>query len=81
MNGTTSIGGQIDPPVKTPVQGDVNSDGVFDRTDVYLLRDWLTAVSGTELKDWNAGDLNTDGRLNAADLTRMKQSLFADSTV
>jgi len=81
VNGTTSIGGQIDPPVKTPVQGDVNSDGVFDRTDVYLLRDWLTAVSGTELKDWNAGDLNTDGRLNAADLTRMKQSLLADSTV
>ena len=58
------------------VRGDVNADGVCSGKDAELLQRWLLAVPDTTLPDWYAGDLNRDGRLNAADLTLLKQILL-----
>ncbi len=56
--------------------GDVNGDGVFSIADAVLLQRWLLAVPDTQLADWRAADFSRDGRLNAADLTLMKQMLL-----
>ena len=55
--------------------GDFNADGVFDRQDSFDLRDWLTGKL-SDPASWQAGDMNADGRLDAADLTIMKQKLL-----
>ena len=58
------------------LMGDVNLDGEFNAADVTLLQKWLLAVPDTELKNWKAADCNADRKLNAIDLTRMKQLLL-----
>ncbi|MCR4644823.1 MAG: RICIN domain-containing protein [Oscillospiraceae bacterium] len=57
------------------ISGDVNSDGRFDTMDVILLQQWLLAVPGTELENWQAGDLFADGQLDIFDLSCMKKLL------
>ena len=56
------------------VQGDVNADGACNIADAVALLKYLTA-SGT-LADWEAGDLDGNGRLNACDLTLLKRMLM-----
>mgnify|MGYP002625408504 CR=1 FL=1 len=58
------------------VQGDVNADGMFQVSDIVLLRKWLLAVPNTYLPNWKAGDINADGRLNACDLTLLKRMML-----
>ncbi len=58
-----------------PVAGDVNGDGAFNTADAVLLQKWLLAVPDTELKNWEAGDLCADGRLDIFDLCAMRQNL------
>ena len=57
------------------VRGDVNADGICSTADAVLLQKWLLSVPNTVLPDWNAGDLNNDKKLDAADLTLLKQLL------
>ena len=57
------------------ISGDVNSDGRFDTMDVILLQQWLLAVPGAELENWQAGDLFADGQLDIFDLSCMKKLL------
>lgn len=59
------------------VAGDVNADGEFTAADAVLLLKWLLAVPDTHLADPEAADLRKDGRLDAKDLSRMKQILPA----
>lgn len=54
--------------------GDINDDGKFDALDASALRDFLT--DNTSPANWEAGDLDENGRLNAADLTLMKRMLI-----
>ena len=56
--------------------GDVNGDGVFNTADAVLLQKWLLAVPDTQLADRNAADFSNDNKLNAADLSLMKQALL-----
>ena len=58
------------------IKGDVNADKVFDLADVNMLQKWLLAYPDVELANWEAGDLNNDGRLDAVDLTLMKRALL-----
>ena len=58
------------------IRGDVNSDGKCDIADVTALRDWLITESNT-LADWQAGDLDENGRLNAVDLTLLKRLVMS----
>lgn len=53
------------------IRGDVNADGVFSMTDVVMLQKWL--IKEGEIIDWAAGDLSGDKRLDAVDLSLMKQ--------
>jgi len=58
-------------------QGDVNGDGSFTLADIVVLQRWLLSVPDTKLADWRAGDLCEDGRLDAFDLTLMREMLLA----
>ncbi|MBQ9898328.1 MAG: carbohydrate binding domain-containing protein [Ruminococcus sp.] len=60
-------------PEDTP--GDVNGDGEFNASDAVVLQRWLLAVPGTELKNWQAGDLCADERLDIFDMIAMRQLL------
>ncbi len=62
------------------VHGDVNSDGVFNISDVVLLQKWLLAAPETNLADWQTGDLSEDGKLNVSDLCIMKHMLISVSS-
>ncbi len=44
--------------------------------DVVLLQKWLLSIPDTELKDWKAGDLYEDDKLNALDFSLMKKELL-----
>ena len=59
------------------VRGDLNADGVTDRADVLLLRDWLLTKS-TE-GDSVRGDLNNDSHVDARDLTLLKRRITPTS--
>ena len=61
---------------KLTVRGDVNADGEFNVADIVLLQKWVLAVPDTELADWQAGDLCTDGRLDTFDLVMMRKELL-----
>ena len=58
--------------------GDANGDGKFDAADAVLLQKWLLAVPDVHLANWKAVDFYKDDKLNAADLTLMKQALVTE---
>lgn len=60
--------------IPAKIQGDVNADGSFNIADAAALMRYLLA-DGT-LADWQTGDFDGNGRLNAIDLTLMKRALM-----
>jgi len=58
------------------IRGDVNMNGRLDVADVVLMQKWLLAIPDTELKNWKAGDLCEDGKLNVFDLCLVKRELL-----
>lgn len=60
---------------KADLPGDVNADGAFNIADVVMLQKWLLQ-DGTQLTDWEAGDLVQDQKLNAFDFCAMKRALL-----
>jgi len=59
-----------------PIMGDVDENGVVDIKDAVALMKWLLNVNDHGVSDWKAGDMNGDGKLNAIDLTLLKQTLL-----
>lgn len=59
-----------------PVTGDINTDGVCDKTDLVMLRDYLLTVGTLTPEQGAIADLNADGKLNAIDLTLLKRILI-----
>ncbi|MCR4760459.1 MAG: dockerin type I repeat-containing protein, partial [Oscillospiraceae bacterium] len=58
------------------VTGDINADGICDKTDLVMMRDYLL-TTGTLTKEQGAiADMNADGKLNAVDLTLLKHILL-----
>lgn len=55
--------------------GDINADGTFDADDAACLVQWLCGT-GNAPGNWNAGDADGSGDLNAADLTLLKRHLM-----
>ena len=62
-----------------PVIGDINADGVCDKTDLVMLRDYLLTVGTLTPEQGAIADLNADGKLNAVDLTLLKRILIKAS--
>lgn len=56
--------------------GDVNSDNMFNITNVVKLQKWLLGNPNTVLMNWRATDLCGDGVLNAFDLCLMRKALI-----
>ena len=56
--------------------GDVNSDGTVTIADAVLLQKWLLAVPDTKLPYWPNADLSKDKKLNATDLSLLKQIIM-----
>ena len=56
--------------------GDCNDDGTFTVSDVVLLQKWLLSFPDTHLANWQATDLNEDGKLDVFDLCLMKHKLL-----
>ena len=54
--------------------GDVNTDGERGVLDVVAVQKWLVGEE-SRLSDWEAADLNQDGKLNAIDLALLKALL------
>lgn len=60
--------------------GDLNGDGAFSASDAELLQKWLLADPDAAPAVWKAGDFRNDNRLDAADLSLMKQALIRYTT-
>lgn len=57
------------------VKGDVSADGKTDAADAVLLLKYLLTEEKT-LPDWQAGDTDRNGMLNAADLSLLKRMIL-----
>ena len=57
------------------IRGDVNADGAVNLADAVTLQKYLLTATKT-LPDWQAGDMDENGRLNAVDLTLLKRMLL-----
>ena len=64
-------------PVFAAVSGDVNGSNSLEIADAVMLTKYLTTQG--ELTDPAAGDYNTDGVINAVDLTLLKRALLTGS--
>ena len=64
------------PKQAASVTGDINADGVCDKTDLVMMRDYLLTAGTLTPEQAAIADMNSDGRLNAADLTLLKQMLM-----
>ena len=62
-------------PVSAAAAGDVNNDGSVNKTDVQELVTWLTTGSNTVSR--SGADLNSDGKIDARDLTLLKRAVSA----
>lgn len=56
------------------LRGDVNADGQFNIADAVALQKYL--LTAGKLTDWQAGDFDENGKLNAVDLSLMKRALY-----
>lgn len=56
-------------------RGDVNNDGTIDKSDAILFQKWLI-TKAIAIPVWQAADMNNDDKLNAVDLTLLKQQLL-----
>ena len=63
-----------------PGNGDINSDGKFSVADALALESYLLGNKNANVKDWKAGDVCADGKLDVFDLCVMKKML-TDITV
>ena len=57
------------------ITGDVNGDGSFNIADAAALQGWLLKKE-TTLKNWQAGDFDSDGSLDVFDLVLLKKALI-----
>ncbi|MBQ8960441.1 MAG: dockerin type I repeat-containing protein [Ruminococcus sp.] len=57
------------------IKGDVNADNAFNIADLVAVQSWLLARPGSELADWQAGDLCEDGIINVYDLIALRELL------
>ena len=62
-----------------PVIGDINADGICNKTDLVLLRDYLLTAGTLTPEQGKNADINQDGRLNAIDLTLLKRIMIKAS--
>lgn len=71
----TDDGGWLIPDTQK-LRGDVNGDYKISITDVRCLLNWLTVHPNQVLNDPESADMNSDGVINAADLTLLKRVLY-----
>ena len=60
------------------LKGDCNSDGIVNIADVVMLQKWLLAYPDSDLKDWQAADIDDNKKLTTVDLTLLKRTLLSE---
>ncbi|MDE6035924.1 MAG: C39 family peptidase [Ruminococcus sp.] len=60
----------------TDITGDVNSDGVFNLSDIVTFQKWLLTDENSTPESWENADFCNDGRLDIFDLCSMQKSLL-----
>ena len=60
------------------VRGDVDANGRFEMADLVLMSRWLVGAPDARLRDWKAGDLCEDGRLDTFDLCLMRNLIVSE---
>ncbi len=68
----------FDSTQQTRPAGDVNADGTVNQEDAALVGKWLCCELDGSLADWQTGDMNQDAKLDAIDLTLLKQALLTN---
>ncbi len=61
------------------LEGDVNSDDIFNVSDIVLMQKYILNYNNTGLSVWQAGDLCRDGKINILDMCLMKRKLLEDN--
>ena len=79
-NGTVKLKFEIQDeihamPPRAP-SGDADGDGEMTKKDIECFGCWLSGNPEATLDDWAAVDMNQDRKLNATDLTLLKQALI-----
>lgn len=62
------------------LEGDVNSDGLFNMADLVTMQKWLLDMPDAALSNWKAGDLCEDNVINVFDLCLMKRMILTAQT-
>ncbi|MDE6672774.1 MAG: C39 family peptidase [Ruminococcus sp.] len=58
------------------IMGDVNSDGIFNLSDIVTFQKWLLTDENATLDHWENADFCNDGKLDIFDLCSMQKSLL-----
>jgi len=57
------------------IKGDIDSSGTFTVADVIVLQKLLLGIELNMVPNWQAADMNDDGKHNVFDLCIMKRNL------
>lgn len=66
----------VDFCYKYSVRGDLNFDGVCNAADLTVMQKWLCTMKNTYVRNWQAGDMNADGRLDVKDFSLLRRELY-----
>ena len=59
------------------IEGDVNADGKFNTSDLVVMNQWLVGNPDSGMKNWKAGDMDTNNKLDGFDLCLMRTALLS----
>ena len=75
VNYTVAVTEQKQPE---PLEGDINADGICDKTDLVMMRDYLLTTGTLTPDQGKIADMNRDGKVNAIDFTTLKRLLMSE---
>ena len=73
VNYTVAVTEQKQPE---PLEGDINADGICDKTDLVMMRDYLLTTGTLTAEQSAIADMNKDGKINGIDLTLLMHILL-----
>ena len=75
---TAVTGNKVTDVLDISMKGDVNADGLLDKTDAETLRDFLLAKPVHGCISWKNADVCEDGELDVYDMCMLRRELLSD---